>query len=290
MSGKYLMDYNIKEADEAYLVFSDAVGFSNKTGSRKIDFLQEGLIKGDIRNVKNYLSVDDEYIARAPIIEDWLPCFCFTGLVPPIEPIEGNDSAWPSEEIKEALRRPVPPPAVKKAACEGDNASCGTEYCMQVEEQAKGEKSKFLDYPDVYVEAFSELESTTTIDGQNWYIYDITVDVRNTGTKDVEFVSLVAEEMPSDPMKVTYVPSSGSIDDVKSEPVTVGKSYLWELGSMASIISDPESKRTVSLQINSSEDSASKSMQFYAQYRIGSKKITTDPPVKPIEEETFGEV
>ena len=65
MGGSYLMDYNIKEAENAYFVFNDASGFSNKTGSRRIDFEQEGLIKGDISNTQNYLAIEGEFTPRS---------------------------------------------------------------------------------------------------------------------------------------------------------------------------------------------------------------------------------
>jgi hypothetical protein len=287
MGGKYLMDYNIIKATDAYFVFNDASGLSNKTGSRRIDWEQEGLIKGDISDTQNYLLVNDEFIARAGIRDDWLPCFCFTGLVHPIEPIYGNDSAWPSEEIKDALRRPAPPEnaTVEKCGNGTMEGSCGSEYCEQVTEQSKigaGTRTGFLDYPDVWVEAFIKEDS----ENSGWHIYDITVNIRNSGTTNVEQVSLVAERIPNDPTKVTYVEGSGRIDDVIAIPTTIEENYLWGLGPMTSVLTGREAKRTVSFKINSSE-SMSGSMQFHAQYMIGSRQITTDP-VKPTGEERFG--
>lgn len=157
--------------------------------------------------------------------------------------------------------------------------------CQEEIFRADTREGEILEYPDVYVEAFYTLESTTP-DGK-WSVYDFTVDVRNTGNKTAQEVSLVAE-MLFDRTKVAYVESSGSINDRREDPTTVNNSYLWPLGSMASILSEPESKRTVSLKINSSEP-ISQSIQFYVQYRIGSKPISTIA-VKPIGEETFGEV
>jgi len=268
MGGKYLMDYNIKEAKQAYLVIDDTAGFSNKTGSRRIDFQQQGLMKGDISNVKNYLYVEDEFIARSGIYEDWLPCFCVFSLEPPIE---GLDSPWPTKEIEYALSHPEEQKAQTKVEC----ANCGSGYCG---ETTKG--GPIIEFPDVWVDAFYEMEEA---DEDGYSIYEFTIEVKNTGTSRLEDVKLVAQvNLAKD--KTEYIPDSGTIDGRISSPgpLTTSNSIMLLLGNLEPVLPEPEAKKTVVMQLNSSED-LEDSIKFYAIYRVGSK-VSSTAPLSPIGE------
>ena len=276
MGGKYLMDYNIKEANDAYFVFNDALGFSNKTGSRRIDFEQEGLIKGDISNTQNYLAIEGEFNPRSGIYEDWLPCFCVFSLEPPIE---GLDSPWPTKEIEYALSHPKEQKSQTIVECENCGCDMGLECPPENCTRSTGAGGPIVELPDLWVEAFYDAEESSS--ARDWSIYEFEINVKNIGTKALEDVRLVAQQQ-FDPDNV-YVDSSGSIDDVPKDPypaAPIGK--MWLLGTLEPVFPEEESMKTVLMKVNSSGH-LEESIKFYAIYRIGSKTYSTKP-VEPIGE------
>jgi len=246
MKGNYHMDYKA-QAQNAYFVFNDVSGLSNKTGSRRIDFEQEGLIKGDI-NVVNKLDVEDAYIARAPSKEEWLPCFCFTGTFPAIEPTEGEDSAWPGMNILKVLN-----------SDDGKVRGSARETTTT--------QGPILELPDMQVESFYEKTSTTGY----YAISELTIRVRNTGLKELENVRLVGQIPP----EVVYLPSSGRVDMSPSEPNYVARDLMWTLGNLKPV-SGPDGLKTVVMKVNSTVD-ISNTVKFYAIYKIGNTENSTVP-------------
>jgi len=95
---KYNFNYHAI-VDEGVLDFRDSTGWTNKSGSRKIDWEQTGLVKGKKLDITNNLA---DFDLRAPAAGsfDWLPCTC-SGTIPPIE---GLDSGWPSDGTKLTLQ------------------------------------------------------------------------------------------------------------------------------------------------------------------------------------------
>ncbi|MDD4651361.1 MAG: DUF11 domain-containing protein [Methanothrix sp.] len=95
---KYNFNYHAI-VDEGVLDFRDSTGWTNKSGSRKIDWEQTGLVKGKKLDITNNLA---DFDLRAPAAGsfDWLPCAC-SGTIPPIE---GLDSGWPSDGTKLTLQ------------------------------------------------------------------------------------------------------------------------------------------------------------------------------------------
>lgn len=86
------------QVENGVMEVSDATGWSNKTGARRIDWEQDALMKGSFLNVTNNLIVERGlYLTKSP--EDWLPC-CFDSLRPPVEPKGG---VWPSSSVKSVL-------------------------------------------------------------------------------------------------------------------------------------------------------------------------------------------
>ena len=87
---KYDFNY-YATVDNGVLDFYDSTGWTNKSGARRIDYEQTGLLKGKRLKVTNILSDEDLKAPAAGLLEDWLPCGCWG-----ITPVEGLDSGWPN--------------------------------------------------------------------------------------------------------------------------------------------------------------------------------------------------
>jgi hypothetical protein len=110
-----------------YLELKDATGWTNKTGSRRIDWEQEAAMKGAVLDVTNNLEVNSLYYASAGLNTDWLPC-CSNGTVPAIE---GLDTPWPSPGVKATLLPNMKRPGCtctpyRCDGCKNDQSSKGT--------------------------------------------------------------------------------------------------------------------------------------------------------------------
>jgi hypothetical protein len=257
MGGTYDMVYRAK-AVNSYFVFNDVSGKSNKTGSRRIDFEQEGLIKGII-DVINDFSVQNAFIPREGPIYDWIPCFCFTGTLPKIEPSEGEYSVWPSNEIKANLNDPpLPASILDNTACKYGNASPQAGLIVELQ--------------DVQVESF--YTKTVSSGDPLFSIYEFTTKVRDTGTNELENVRLVAQIGIED-KKTLYVESSGRIDNGRTDPNRVSNGLMWTLGTLKPV-SGPDGEKTVVMKINSSE-AIEDTAKFYAIYKIGNEDTSTVP-------------
>ena len=95
LGGQFKLNYNAY-AKGTYFVFNDVLGWSNKTGSRRTEDEQEGLLKGNIY-VQNNLKFDN--LIATPQPSDWLPCLCPSGNLPPFS----QGSVWPSTEAISVL-------------------------------------------------------------------------------------------------------------------------------------------------------------------------------------------
>jgi uncharacterized repeat protein (TIGR01451 family) len=79
--------------DKGVMEIWDSTGWTNKSGSKKIDWEQTALMKGNKLDVVNNLV---DFDLNAPALDedkDWLPC-CYSGTKPAIESL---DSGWPSD-------------------------------------------------------------------------------------------------------------------------------------------------------------------------------------------------
>jgi uncharacterized repeat protein (TIGR01451 family) len=89
------LDYTFRYhaiVDKGVLEIWDSTGWTNKSGSKRIDWEQTALIKGNRLDVVNNLA---DFDLKAPALgeNDWLPC-CYSGTKPAIESL---DSGWPSD-------------------------------------------------------------------------------------------------------------------------------------------------------------------------------------------------
>jgi len=111
-SNDYDFRYNAKVWDGT-IDISDATSWTNKTGSRRVDWVQEASIKGKILNISNDLWVDSLFFPGGGAYE-WLPCgICAGGAG--VETFNG----WPSEGTKYAVLTPPEklPNLIREANC-----------------------------------------------------------------------------------------------------------------------------------------------------------------------------
>lgn len=81
----------------------DASGWSNRTGSRKIDWEHETRTEGEKINITNNLYDTEANIETAAgPDDDWLPC-CYKGTMPEIEQL---GKPWPSAAVIATLKAP----------------------------------------------------------------------------------------------------------------------------------------------------------------------------------------
>jgi hypothetical protein len=93
--GSYSMLWKAKVA-EGVIQTQDAVGWSNLTGARRVEWEHETLSRGKLLDITNGLS--DYNLTTAAGGYDWLPCFC-SGTIPTIEGID-----WPTQRMVKVLQ------------------------------------------------------------------------------------------------------------------------------------------------------------------------------------------
>ena len=111
----YSFDYNAN-AKDAVLETRDYAGWSNRTGSRRIDVEHSTMMTGDFE----VTNIFQETMFPGPdVLGDWLPC-CFNSTIPSLRQPE---NPWPSQVIISTLQEyPFQP----KIACKGGfKEECG---------------------------------------------------------------------------------------------------------------------------------------------------------------------
>lgn len=221
MKGIYDLKYNAK-AENAYAIYTDKVGYSNKTGARRIEWEQSGLMTGEKVQFINDLKASSAYKPRAPGA-DWLPCTCFSGTIPAIEPIEGKDSEWPSREalamLEPAQRLPTAactPYGCKKCPDGSDNCTvCSLPNCNNFPGvygygsgiSSSGVNMDLPKLPQVLVESYYvENEEDVT---------EYAISVRNLGTSELTEVIAYVDITNTN----AYVPRSATINGEPTVPV-----------------------------------------------------------------------
>jgi uncharacterized repeat protein (TIGR01451 family) len=256
LGGDYGLTYHAT-ADNAYFVFNDATGFSNKTGMKRIDWEQEGLLKGKNIDVTNNLFGAFKPRAGA---EDWLPCTCLSGLIPPIEPIDSKLDLWPSQEAKLVLQ---PPDLKLEKEC--PNGNCGAFLYLN---PSSGAGTGLLTYKNLQNLPQVQVESNykKVADG----IVKFTINVRNLGSVDVANVVLVHELSSG----TSYVSGSATMDHMPQEPINSNGSLAWKVGDLKAV-PGPEGVKTIVFQVNVDNNSDPGQSTAYATYRIGSELKNT---------------
>ncbi len=91
----------------------DETGWTNKTGSRSVDWEQDVSLRGKILDISNNLSAESLFYPGG-IGKDWLPCWICAGQTQ-LETYKG----WPSEETKNAVLTPpeVLPNLLRESNC-----------------------------------------------------------------------------------------------------------------------------------------------------------------------------
>jgi uncharacterized repeat protein (TIGR01451 family) len=121
LSGDYDFRYSAKVGN-GVLEIKDATGWTNKSGARRIDWEQEGLIRGKEINARNDLIVENLFFPGGGWGNDWLPC-CFIGTQPAIEP-KGQD--WPTGSTYAVLMPyMLLPTQMLNRTCNGSNCTTG---------------------------------------------------------------------------------------------------------------------------------------------------------------------
>lgn len=293
LGGTYDLTYQAT-AKNAYFVFHDASGLSNKTGMRRIDWEQEGLIKGTDVAVTNNLQ--GSFKSRAGP-EDWLPCNCLSGLIPDVEPIQSALDLWPSPEAKSILQPvdlklepcptngpcyhkqiddwqsfggilylsplsgsasvaiPMTPAAVSSPAASAPTSAAAVESPITLND--------VRNLPQVQIESYYKsddpnLSPNTTL--------TYTIKVRNLAKTDAKEVVLVHKLADGE----SYIGGSAKINGVgNNEPRIEGSSLIWPLGILApntGPIAGSNTLETVTLQANITDPTTPGYSQTYATY------------------------
>lgn len=214
LKGSYDLKYDAT-AKNAYFVFSDVTGYSNKTGARRIDWEQEGLLKGEQVKLTNNLRAIIPYKPRGGGVEDWLPCTCLS-----IDPLnKPNLGVWPSSQAFAVLQ-----PTnlmLLRPDCNGaiEPLVLGKVKCHQVENWRGASSLLFLDTPS----DIEDLQTSTTPlvqvasswkpNDANKAIADYTMEVENFGNIEASSAVLVIKLVN----ETNYVKGSATINDVTLE-------------------------------------------------------------------------
>jgi len=253
LKGTYDLKYTAS-ANNAFFTFNDATGFINKTGARKTDWEQEGLLKGDKLSVTNNLRVSGPFIPRAG--GDWLPCTCLS-----TDPMNLPDlGAWPSPEafsILQPINSMLLPPNCNGASCRG------------VKNWRSAGSLLYLDTPSGVVEGMQSSATSLVQAISSWKpddvdnsIADYTIEVSNMGNIVANNVVLALKLSDN----LTYIGGSASIDSISQDPYRPynNNSLFWYIGDI-SVGSDQ-----------------AKTLKLQAIAKSGSKAIQDKDPDKSI--------
>jgi hypothetical protein len=94
----YQFNYDAK-VKNGVIEAKDSTGWTNRTGTRRYDWVYESLTSGKELAITNNLFESERIVPAAGPTGDWLPCFC-SGTMPAIEQL---DEGWPSYTTKTVL-------------------------------------------------------------------------------------------------------------------------------------------------------------------------------------------
>jgi len=120
------IDMNTRKVPEYFIYYSagakdaviethDAAGWSNRTGSRRIDVEHATLLTGNFEVNQTFQEIMPP---GAPWIDDWLPC-CFKGTVPDL-----RQEYWPAQVVIDTLNEYPLQPRIKVTTC-NNTTICG---------------------------------------------------------------------------------------------------------------------------------------------------------------------
>jgi uncharacterized repeat protein (TIGR01451 family) len=196
----------------------DALGWSNRTGARKTLWEHNAVMRGNV-NVTNILKESGPIVVHGGF-EDWLPCFCFTGTMPPNERMY---TKWPSQKTINILRADTIP-----------NQSITTDGEFGIDETSSIIASELLNNETVTNGFF--IENTYSEDvATKQVIYEIRI--KNMG--DIKVRSLnVVDTLPSN-MRLSASSYKYEEDGILEEPTKLLNSdgtttLTWSIGDIDS--------------------------------------------------------
>jgi hypothetical protein len=272
MKGIFDFKYNTFSKN-SYFVFTDSAGWTNRSGARRMDWYQSGLMRGEKVQVTNDLRVSSDWISRAPGIEDWLPCTCLSGLTYP--PFEPKDSEWPSVEARAVLLPLQLPPNANCSPynCTGcPNGDC--KKCSAIPNCNNFANIFGLGTPTSTTGEALELPKLESLQVEGYFSrvsggdeISYTINVRNFETTTIEEVK-VWTNVPTQ----AIVPNSAYINDLSTVVrATVDGNSVFELGSLEPTIG-PGGVKRINVRVLSSKlnNISPSSVDIYATYKIGS--------------------
>lgn len=239
LEGIYDLDYSAN-AENAYFVFDDAAGFSNKTGARRIDWEQEGLLKGKQIELTNNLHAISAFKSRAGG-EDWLPCTCLS-----VDPLNPPDlGIWPSPEAFAVLEDIPIWNNVNRRQVQDWRDAAGLLFpntAGTLETMSSGAIIRGL---QTSTTPLVQVESTWKNDSQDKNTADYTIHVSNLGNSvayDVVPVLKLA-------VNLSYISGSATINRLPLEPYRPynNGSLYWNIGDL-SAVSGPDGVQTIELK------------------------------------------
>ncbi len=110
----------------------DATGWSNETGSRRVDWERDVLMKGDF-NITNTLIGEGLFITAGGLYEDgdWLSC-CIGGTPPIILDENDSDPGWPNTGTYATLKPDQILPQTSKTPSPGCTQNCSQECLISL--------------------------------------------------------------------------------------------------------------------------------------------------------------
>lgn len=282
----YDLKYNAT-VKEGVIETYDASGWSNRTGSRRIDWEYNAMMYGDV-------SVTNNLRENAPLEahggdEEWLPC-CSSGTQPAIEPIY---SPWPTKAVVKMLEADVILPnknctgitrtCFNNGTCidtprpcptECSSGSCPGYECIYTYDQG-GQRGNENRYNGTTVSLRVEQHTYQRIsDLQVFY----NIVIKNVGDIKIKEVT-VQDTLPAN---MVYVSSSyySKEDKELGEPSksSDGTILTWSIGDLI-----PDQSKTIQLTVAGNAD-AGKSKVIASGYASGTAVVT---PAREAEKE-FG--
>jgi len=188
--GPYAFTYNASVKD-GIIEAKDATGWTNKTGSRRIDMESDLLLRGNI-SIVNVLKDTSVLIPAAGSKGDWLPC-CFDGTHPEIEV---QSSGWPNEGTYATLK---PDKELPDGCNETNNTECkGYECVFTYQEGQVATNILTDDEPEpeeqepiealTFAEHMYQVTGNNTVGGKNVTYVTYLITVENLGDISVEDV------------------------------------------------------------------------------------------------------
>jgi uncharacterized repeat protein (TIGR01451 family) len=292
LQGEYLLKYHAT-AEKALFVFSDSSGWSNRTGARRIDWEQGGLIKGKQIDVTNDLRAGGLFVARGGG-DDWLPCCMLSGTIPPVEPIEGNGSEWPSAGVYATLLPEQLLPTTNCTAYRCNPCKNGKKACSKCSlipgckdfsciyslgglPSAAG-PVVWTSLPPLQLASYFEADDEQKI-------VDYTIDVRNYGSNQIQEAVLV-DKLPESSIVI-----ESTVNDIPKSLVLArgsdGKDYFtYRIGTLEPV-TGPEGRVSFRIKVKLPEgttnlDELAKASAAQVTYRVsGGGKFENTSWVNP---------